>query len=290
MDDASTVTVALSLPLVLLAAYLTGLAARWLLRGRVRLSTSTTIVLSVIGMSVGMLIGGLTLDARRPWNPAVVLLAVGVTALLLAGFAAVAAHLQPPKARESVPELIARGESDRLEFKSSARYNLHTGTRDEKIEAVIAKTVAAFANADGGTLLIGVADDGEIVGLANDLAIMKAPDPDRFELWLRDFLSTVLGPNAAALPVVDFARIPVGDEGGATERLVCRVTCPASPRPVYVRPAKGNGPTDFFVRTGNSTRALRVDEATDYAMLRWPLGIGRTVSAQLRAAVRGGGG
>lgn len=285
MDDASTVTVALSLPVVLLAAYLTGLAARWLLRGRVRLSTSTTIVLSVLGMSIGMLIGGLTLDARRPWNPLVILLAVGVTALLLAGFAALAARLQPPAARESVPELIARGESDRLEFKSSARYNLHTGTRDEKIEAVIAKTVAAFANADGGTLLIGVADDGEILGLADDLAIMKAPDTDRFELWLRDFFSTVLGSNAAALPLVDFARVPVGD----AERIVCRVLCPPSPRPVYVRPAKGNGPTDFYVRTGNSTRQLRVDEATEYAMVRWPLGLGRTVSAQLRAAVRAPG-
>lgn len=289
MDDASTVTVALALPLVLLAAYLIGLAARWVLRGRVRLSTSTTIVLSVLGISVGLLVGGLTLDAHRPWNVGVILIAVGVTALLLAGFAAVAARLQPPPTRESVPELIARGESDRLEFKSSARYNLHTGTRDEKIEAVIAKTVAAFANADGGTLLIGVADDGEILGLANDLTIMKAPDTDRFELWLRDFLSTVLGPNAAALPVVDFARIPVDEGSGTGERIVCRVVCPASPRPVYVRPAKGNGPTDFFVRTGNSTRPLRVDEATDYAMVRWPLGIGRTVAAQLRAAARGGG-
>lgn len=148
--------------------------------------------------------------------------------------------------------------------------------------------MAAFLNADGGTLLVGVADNGEIVGLANDLAIMKAPDPDRFELWLRDFLSTVLGPNAAALPRVDFARLPVaGDADG--QKIVCRVLCPPSPRPVYLRPPKGNGPTDFFVRTGNSTRALRVDEATDYAMVRWPLGIGRTVSAQLRAAVRGGG-
>lgn len=290
MYDASTVTVALALPLVLLAAWLIGLAARWVLRGRVRLSTSTTIVLSVIGMSIGMLVGGLTLDAHRPWNVGVILIAVGVTALLLAGFAAVAARLQPPAPRETVPELIARGESDRLEFKSSARYNLHTGTRDEKIEAVIAKTVAAFANADGGTLLIGVADDGEILGLDNDLAMMKTPDPDRFELWLRDFLSTVLGPNAAALPVVDFTRIPVGDGPSAGMRIVCRVSCPPSPRPVYVRPAKGNGPTDFFVRTGNSTRQLRVDEATDYAMLRWPLGIGRTVSAQVRAAVRGSGG
>jgi hypothetical protein len=43
------------------------------------------------------------------------------------------------------------------------------------------------------------------------------------------------------------------------------------------------------VRSGNSTRQLKVDEAVDYVMLRWPLGIGRTVAAQLRAAVRGSG-
>ena len=38
-------------------------------------------------------------------------------------------------------ELIRRGESDRLEFKSSARWNLHTKARDERIELVIAKAV-----------------------------------------------------------------------------------------------------------------------------------------------------
>jgi hypothetical protein len=43
------------------------------------------------------------------------------------------------------------------------------------------------------------------------------------------------------------------------------------------------------VRTGNSTRQLKVDEAVDYVMLRWPLGMGRTFAAQLRVAVRGSG-
>jgi hypothetical protein len=58
---------------------------------------------------------------------------------------------------------------------------------------------------------------------------------------------------------------------------------------VFVRPAKGAGQSELWVRTGNSTRQLKVDEAVDYVMLRWPLGIGRTVAAQLRAAVRGSG-
>ena len=91
--------------------------------------------------------------------------------------------------------------------------------------------------------------------------------------------------NAAALPLIDFEAVTVD----GVDTFVCRVTCPSSPRPVFVRPAKGAGQSELWVRTGNSTRQLKVDEAVDYVMLRWPLGIGRTVAAQLRAAVRGSG-
>ena len=56
----SVVTIAITLPIALLAAYIVGQLARLLLRGRVRLATATTIVLSVIGISLGMLIAGLT--------------------------------------------------------------------------------------------------------------------------------------------------------------------------------------------------------------------------------------
>lgn len=281
----SVVTIAIALPVVLLAAYLIGQLARLLLRGRVQLSTATTIVLSVLGISAGLLVAGLIWNDVRPWSVSALLLALAMTTLILAVFAAVAARMQHPAPREPVMEMIRRGESDRLEFKSSARWNLHTSARDERIEMVIAKAVAGFLNTDGGTLLIGVNDAGEVVGLANDFAVVKAPDPDRFELWLRDFLASTLGQNAAAGPIVDFTEVTV--DGAST--YVCRVTCPSSPRPVFVRPAKGSGPSELWVRTGNSTRQLKVDEAVDYVMVRWPMGIGRTVAAQLRAAVRGSG-
>ncbi|MET0865316.1 MAG: ATP-binding protein [Nakamurella sp.] len=276
-------TIAIALPVVLLAAYLIGQLARWLLRGRVKLSIATTIVLAVLGISGGLLIGGLVLTDPRVWNPIVLLLALGVTTALLAVFAAVAARMQKPAIREPIEELIRAGESDRLEFKSTARWNLHTRQRDERIEMVIAKTVCGFLNTDGGTLLIGIDDDGVPVGLANDFAVVKAPDPDRYELWLRDFLGSTLGQNSATLPAIDFT--PVEVDGEPT--YVCRVSCPASPRPVFVRPAKGAGQSELWVRTGNSTRQFKVDEAVDYVMVRWPMGVGRTIAAQLRAAGRG---
>lgn len=279
------VAVAIALPVVLLAAYLLGQLARRLLRGRVTLATGTTTVLAVLGISGGLLFGGLVLRSPRLWSPGVLVLALGLTVALLAGFAALAARLQPPVPTLAIPELIRRGESDRLEFKSSARWNLHTQARDERIEQVIAKTVAGFLNADGGTLLIGVDDAGRIVGLAADFRLVKSPDPDRYELWLRDLLVQALGQNAAALPGIDFTEVRV--DGDTT--YVCRLTCPSSPRPVYVRTAKGPVQTELWVRSGNSTRRLRVDEAVDYVMHRWPLGLGSALGAQLRAVARGSG-
>ncbi len=68
-------------------------------------------------------------------------------------------------------QLVEDGESDALEFKATARVNLHTGSRDEPIETAMTKTVAGFANsAQGGTLIVGIDDDGEPVGLGPDFA------------------------------------------------------------------------------------------------------------------------
>ena len=55
-----------------------------------------------------------------------------------------------------IDELIAEGESDELEFKSSLRWSYQGACMDRRLEEVILKSVAAFANSDGGTLLIGV--------------------------------------------------------------------------------------------------------------------------------------
>lgn len=107
----------------------------------------------------------------------------------------------------AIADLVAAGESDSVEFKSAARYNQHTQARDARIELAIVKTVAAFANATGGTLVIGVNDDGKPVGLENDLALMNKPDVDRYQLWLTDLLQNAIGKPAAASIDVMFPRL-----------------------------------------------------------------------------------
>lgn len=273
--------VAASLPVMLLVAWFYSSVARWLLRGRAELGVSTSIVISMLATSLGLFLASWINPAALLWSPLTIITALATNLAAMSVYAAVAAYLQQPQ-RATIPELLAAGESDRVEFKSTARVNLHTGAKDERMEQVIAKTIAAFLNADGGTLLIGVDDTGAPLGLTLDFGTLKSPDADRFELWLRDLITTSMGQNAAALVNVEFAELDGADGGKA---LVCRVGCGGSPRPVYLRPNKASQP-EFWVRSGNSTRQLPVDEATEYIGHRWPISLGSSVAAQLRAAVR----
>ena len=126
---------------------------------------------------------------------------------------------------------------------------------------VIAKTVAGFLNADGGTLLIGVDDEARPRGLDDDLSLMKEPDLDRYELWLTDLLERCLGKPAVAKVKVAFAKVDAVD--------ICRVDVEPAPAPVYLDEPGGNREADMYVRMGNSTRKLLTDEAVEYITHHW---------------------
>jgi hypothetical protein len=85
---------------------------------------------------------------------------------------------------DPVHEMILQGEGQLVEFKSTLRYDMHTHQVNKKLEHVIAKTVAAFMNSDGGSLFIGVDDHGNAIGLDLDYSTLKKPDRDGFQLHL----------------------------------------------------------------------------------------------------------
>lgn len=157
----------------------------------------------------------------------------------------------------SARELIDRGESRTVEFKSSARWNLHRGDKDPVIEREILRTVAGFMNAEGGTLLIGVSDDRQPLGLDNDYKVTRKGnrDPrDSFENWLTDLLDTSIGRPALANVTVSFEDVDGHD--------VCRVEVKPARQPAYVRRDKQT--MDFHVRFNNGTRLLTAEDAVTY--------------------------
>lgn len=165
--------------------------------------------------------------------------------------------------RASIADLVAAGESQTLEFKSSGRWNLRSGSPDKKIEHAITKAVCAFLNAEGGMLLIGVDDDGRAVGLENDWRTLGSKgNRDGYELFLRQLLE-----NSLSIPTAGVVRIRFEKLDG---RDVCVVSVAASGRPVFAKPIEGgHGHSEFWVRIGNASRQLHGDDMVGYQAQHW---------------------
>ena len=165
-----------------------------------------------------------------------------------------------PSPRASVSELIILGEGAHIEFKQTARVNLTTGQRDKVIELMVIKSVAGFMNALGGILLIGVADDGEIVGIDKDLKTLgRKQTRDGFALWLTGLLDSALGPTATSYVTITFDEV--------AEHIVCRVDVERASKPAFVRGSKGEA--DLYVRLNNGTRLLNTADAMEYSSSHW---------------------
>ena len=245
---------------VLATGFVAGFVATLLVPGRRRLSLSATTLVGIVGAGTGLTIaelagGGNTL-ARF-------LLAVAGSVVVLLVAEMVKARLRPAGQipRVSVAELVAQGESGTLELKGSARRNQQTGERDGRLELTIAKSVAGLLNAGGGTLLIGIADDGAVVGIEGDYGVMTKGNRDGFELWLRDYLAQRLGTKALHDVAVSFEAVDGLD--------VCRVDVTAAEKPVFLAEPGGRRTADLYVRMGNSTRRLLTDEAIAYTTRRF---------------------
>lgn len=249
---------------IIVAGFVFGMAARLILPGDQPLSLAETTIVGMVGAAIGALGSNFVYGDEGISRIDLITVIGGVvgSVIVLAIATWLAEHFGWRRAPDpTLAELIAGGESDTVEFKSTARWNVHTSGRDERLELVIAKTVAGFLNAHGGTLVIGVDDNGRAVGLDQDLTLMKSPDHDRYQLWLTDLLERLLGKPAMAFVTIGF------ESYGGDAVVVVRVD--ASDRPVFLDEPRGDRTADFYVRMGNSTRRMLTDEFADYQRSRW---------------------
>lgn len=171
--------------------------------------------------------------------------------------------LGAPSKDASIADLLSAGESSRVEFKQTARVNLTTKQRDPVIELMVIKSAAGFMNAHGGTVLLGVTDDGDVFGIEKDMKTLgNKQNRDGFELWLTGLLDNMLGPTATSNVKISFEEFPTGT--------VCRVDVDPGKKPTFVSGAKGEA--DLYVRLNNSTRLLNTADALDYVSSHWAVG------------------
>jgi len=165
--------------------------------------------------------------------------------------------------RKSDPEdwssMITAGEGDQVEFKATLRWNLKTDKVDKNLEYVIVKTISAFLNSDGGNLFIGVADDGQILGLDRDYrSFQKRPNRDGFLLKLSSLISQDIGKGFHKFITIDTQT--VGDFD------ICRVTITPADKPAFV---KKKGSEEFYIRASAASVPLSLSESHEYIRSHW---------------------
>jgi DNA-binding response OmpR family regulator len=154
---------------------------------------------------------------------------------------------------DRIKSLIDSGESDRVEFKSTLRRNLKTGSSDKRIEKAWLKSVVAFLNTDGGVLLVGIEDDGSILGMAAD----QFANEDKYLLHVNNRIKQHIGLEFAGF--IRYQLVPVD------QKKVLMVECQPSLSPVFLK--MGNE-EDFFIRVGPGSRQLSTSEVLSYVSNR----------------------
>ena len=150
---------------------------------------------------------------------------------------------------EDILSLVAAGESGRVEFKQTLRFNLKSGKNGKEVEYACLKTVSAFLNSEGGTLLVGVADDGTVTGFDED----QFDSDDKALLHLNNLVNQHIGTEFSRY--IDTVVVPVKG------RSVLRVHCVPAPVPAILDAAKGE---EFYVRSGPASRTLSLKQFHDW--------------------------
>ena len=160
--------------------------------------------------------------------------------------------------------IIMAGENSSVEFKTTLRYDMKNGEVNKKLEEVILKTIAAFSNAQGGTLIMGVTDEMDIIGLEHDYKTLRNGTKDEFELHLRDLTNHAYGMDFSSnnleitFPMVEDTEI-------------CLVEIKPWPKPLYTTMSDKHGikSEKFYLRNGNSSPALPLSEVASYVSSRF---------------------
>ncbi|NEP39352.1 MAG: response regulator [Okeania sp. SIO2G4] len=150
-----------------------------------------------------------------------------------------------------IDELIKQGESDSLEFKSTLRWDIEKYHKNEKLKFNVLKTIVVFLNSQGGTLLIGVEENGNIFGLEKDISFLETLD--KFKQTLSNFIYDRI---RAGFPQYIKVRIETLET-----KEICIVDVKRSLKKSFLKTEKG---LEFYIRVGNTSRGLTIPEIHDH--------------------------
>jgi hypothetical protein len=164
----------------------------------------------------------------------------------------------PALAGQPVAALVAGGENQFVEFKASLMWDYRKQSVNKELYEPVMKNLVGFMNAQGGVLLIGVGDDGEILGIEQDMSTLKKPGVDGFENVFNVAFGNMIGMEYRQFADLAFPQL--------AEKTVCHIAVQPSSHPAYLR---YQGKEEFYIRAGNGSQALTISRAAQYMETRF---------------------
>ncbi len=211
----------------------------------------------------------------------------GIMVMLKSGEVGRVKKILDQKPISEIEGLIKKGESYKLEFKSDAlwslnktekeikeskSYELHT-FRHKASKVIIAKSIAALLNSEGGNLIIGVKEkkqgkgEYEIIGINEDLERLKSQGKNRttddYKRMIIDDIIRPYFPSRVYNYLNNYLTINFEEIG---EIIICNIKIRKSDIKVFLN-LKGR--KIFMIRTETETRQIEDEELVDYCMRRF---------------------
>jgi hypothetical protein len=155
-------------------------------------------------------------------------------------------------------ELIRAGESQHVEFKASLMWDYRQERVNKDLYLPVMKNAVAFMNTGGGFVVIGVDDDGRVLGLDPDFQSLRKKDRDGFENTFSNAFNQMIGVEFRQFVDVVFPEIE--------EEIICLLRIRPSDTPVFLI---YKGEESFYIRAGNASQPLSISQAARYISRRY---------------------
>lgn len=163
-----------------------------------------------------------------------------------------------------IEDIIKDGESYYLELKSSMIWNYKTQLSDKALVHSILKNISAFMNSEGGTIIVGVSDDLEILGLEKDFKSLG--EKKNWDVWNRhlvNMINTYIGKEFHQFISID----PIKQDS----KIVALLRIKKGSRESYIEDSQKKS-SEFFIRAGTTVQPLNTRQASEYIKDHWHSG------------------
>ncbi|MBD2300432.1 putative DNA binding domain-containing protein [Nostoc sp. FACHB-87] len=154
-----------------------------------------------------------------------------------------------------ISELIQLPESDRLEYKSTFQWDVKRNCENKDLRFSSLKTIVAFLNSEGGTLIIGVEDNGNVFGLEQDLSLLSNGNLDKLERTIIDTICNHIGKSFIQQIKIRFENID--------DKCVCAIDVKKSHKKAWLQKTKEKK-LEFYIRMSNKSEPLDIPDIYDH--------------------------